>query len=284
MPIHPTAIIDPTAQVHDSVEVGPHAVIEANAVVGEGTVLMTGAVVRANTIVGSGNTLYAYAVLGDDPQIRGFDPKARTRLRVGDRNVFREFFTAHRGWKDGDETVIGDDCYLMTGAHVAHDCRVGNNVTMVNGAGVSGHCIVEEGAFLSGYVAVHQWVRIGRQAMLGGHSGISQDVPPFVTTRGAVAFLVGLNAVGLRRGGTDAETRKALKRAYHELFRSGRSIRRSCAAIRDSYGGAALPAELEHLLAFCEAPSKRGVMSGRLGQRAARLQGDTPDGEPPSLP
>lgn len=261
MPIHPTAFVDPTAQVPHNNDVGPYTRIGPGCVLGEGNVLMDGAVLGANTHVGNGNTFHYRCVVGHDPQYLGFNPATKSGTRIGDNNHFRELCTVHRALKDDTFTIIGNGNFIMAYAHVAHDCVLGNNVVMVNYSGISGHVEVGDRAFLSGHTAVHQFCRIGTLAMVGGAAAVSKDIPPFTTVKGA-GNIIGLNVVGLRRAGVGAETRMALNRAYKTLFRSGSPISKSLASLRAEWDGREMPPELATLLDFCAAPSKRGLHTG----------------------
>ena len=269
MIIHPTAIVDHAAQLGQGVRVGPHAVIEAGAVIGDDCEIMAGAIVHGGVTMGRGNVLHPHCVIGGEPQVIGFDRATATSTILGDGNVLREHFTIHRAMKPGASTRIGNNCYLMASSHVAHDCQVGNNVTMVNYAALAGHCLVEDRAFISGHVGVHQFTRIGSLAMLGGQAGVGQDVPPFMTVRGGELFYAGLNVVGMRRAGIPADTRLALRHCYKELFHSGRMLKNTIEALRAEFGASA-PPEVAHLLDFCSAPTKRGILMNTLPGRAAR--------------
>lgn len=261
MAIHPTAHIHPSAQLHDSIEIGPNVHIGPGCKIGEGNVFMQGAVLGPNTIVGSNNTFHFYCVIGHDPQYVGFNPETKSGTIIGNGNNFREFCQVHRGLKDGTNTVIGNENYLMTTAHVAHDCILGNNIVMVNYAGISGHVEVGDRCFISGHVAVHQFCRLGSLAMIGGRTGIAKDVPPYTIVK-HYGVVLGINVIGLRRAGVNAETRTALKRTYKKLFRSGAPLSRSLETVRAEWQGRTMPAEVAHLLEFCSAKSKRGISRG----------------------
>lgn len=281
MAIHPTAVIHPSAVVADDVEIGPGVFIGANVEIGPECELMSGAVVCANTRMGRGNRVHYHAVLGNDPQFLGFDPATKSGLVIGDNNTFRELCTVHRGLKDGLNTVIGNNNFLMATAHIGHDCVLGNHIVVANATQVSGHVEIGDRAFLSGLCAVHQFCRIGRGVMLGGMSGIGKDVPPFLTTRGDFGFLVGVNVVGLRRAGVSAAARTALRQAFRELFLGGLALPKALARLREQWSGSAepMPAELAELLAFCEVRSKRGILSAisRSSGRRSGVEDDDAD-------
>lgn len=220
MSIHPTAIVSPRARIAQDARIGPYAVVEDDVVVGEGCEIAAHAVIKRFTQLGRDNRIYEHAVLGGEPQ----DVKFRneeTRLVIGDRNLIREYVTIHRASGEGETTLVGSRNFLMIGVHIAHNCVVGDDNILANGAALAGHITVEDHVFLSNNVGCHQFVRLGRYAMVGGKSKIVQDVLPFFTTDGNPPRVRGLNAVGLRRAGFSSEARQALKAAYQLLFRSG---------------------------------------------------------------
>lgn len=281
MAIHPSATIHPSARVAEDVEIGPGVLIEEDVEVGPGCALRSGAVLCRGTTLGARNVVHYHAVLGGEPQHLAFKAGTRSFLRIGNDNVFRELCTVHRAFQEGDATTIGDHNYIMAAAHVGHDVTIGNHVVVANTAQVSGHCSIEDHVFMSGLSGLHQFVRVGRLAMIGGLTGIPKDVPPFCIVRGDVSFLVGINVVGLRRAGVSAETRRALQRAFKALFRSGRPLRHAITGVREQYAaeGTELPAELAYFLEFCEAPSKRGMMSAHRARASSRGLSDSGDSD-----
>jgi UDP-N-acetylglucosamine acyltransferase len=219
MEIHPTAVVSPRAEVDLGVRVGAYAVIEEDVVVGEGCEIGAHAVVKRFTSLGVRNRVFEHATLGGEPQDVKFKGEA-SRLVIGDDNLIREYVTMHRASGEGAATRVGSRNFLMIGVHIAHNCEVGDDNIFANGVALAGHITVEDHVFLSSNVGAHQFVRMGRYAMVGGKSKIVQDVLPFFTTDGNPARVRGLNTVGLRRAGFAPETRLALKRAYQLLFRS----------------------------------------------------------------
>jgi UDP-N-acetylglucosamine acyltransferase len=223
MNIHPTAIVSPRARIAGNARIGPYAIVEEEVSIGEACEIAAHAVIKRFTTLGRGNRIYEHAVLGGEPQ----DVKFRnelSRLVIGDDNLIREYATLHRASGEGQETRIGSRNFLMIGVHVAHNCVVGDDNIFANGAALAGHITVEDHVFLSNNVGCHQFVRLGRYAMVGGKSKIVQDVLPFFTTDGNPPRVRGLNSVGLRRAGFSSESRRALKAAYQLLFRSGLSL------------------------------------------------------------
>ena len=208
------------AEIGAGVEIGPFAHVEAGVVVGDGCVLEAHSTLKGPMVLGAGCRVASSAVLGGAPQVKGKEGPFGS-LRIGARSVFRECSTAHRSMFPDKETGIGDDCYFMAGAHVGHDCLLGDNVIITNQSMLAGHVTVGDGAYLSGLCGVHQFSRIGELAMMAGGSIITQDLPPYCISVGSrPARLGGLNVVGMRRAGITSGARKALKEAYRILFRS----------------------------------------------------------------
>ncbi len=221
MKIHPTAIIDPAAELHDSVEVGPYSIIHGRVKIGEGTVIGAHCHIYSGTTLGKNNKLYDSIFLGCDPQHLAFDQSTPTELVIGDGNTFRECANVHRASKLEHPTTIGNDNFIMENVHIGHDCQVGNNNILANNTGLGGHTIVGNRIFLSALVGIHQFTRIGDYAMVGGLSKISKDIPPFTTVDGNPACVVGLNNVGLKRNGFSKATRTQIHRAYQVIYNSG---------------------------------------------------------------
>lgn len=218
--VHPTAIVSPDAEIGPLARVGPYAVIEEKVVIGADSEIAAHAVIKRYTSLGERNRVLEHAVVGGEPQDVKFRGEMST-LVVGDDNLIREFVTLHRACGEGETTRIGSRNFLMIGVHIAHNCIVGDDNIFTNGAALAGHIEVEDHVFLSNNVGCHQFVRLGRYAMVGGKSKIVQDVLPFFTTDGNPPRVRAVNSVGLRRAGFSSETRRALKNAYQILFRSG---------------------------------------------------------------
>jgi UDP-N-acetylglucosamine acyltransferase len=234
--IHPSAVIGPDVELEPDVQVGPYAILEGPIRVGSGTVIEGHACLSGPLVLGRDNVVGHGAVLGKDPQSRSYRGE-QTSLRVGDRNVFREYCTVHRGTVDGGGvTLIGDGNMFMIGAHVGHDARVGSGCTLVNNALVAGHAVLGDGCILSGHTAVQQRVRVGRLAMLGGMAASTKDVPPFVLQQG-YNCVTGLNAIGLRRAGVGRRTIDALRQAYRILYKEGRTRLDALERIEADHGG-----------------------------------------------
>lgn len=264
--IHPTAVIDPSAELADGVVVGPHAIIGADVVIGEGSQIGAAAQVMGPTTLGCENRIFGCACVGFDPQDLKFAGE-RTTLEIGDRNYVREFSTIHRGTsKGGGVTRIGDDNLFMAYSHVAHDCLVGSRIVFANGATLAGHVEVHDDATISAYSAVHQFTRVGRHAYIGGYTVLTQDGLPFTKTVGAKPVVYGLNRIGLERKGFEAATIERLERALRLLTRSGLALGTALERIRDEIEDD--PA-VRYFLDFVQA-SSRGVARGIPGRRSAR--------------
>lgn len=253
--IHPTAIVSPEAEIHESVEIGPWAFIGPKVRIGEGTTVGPHALIEGDTTIGRKNRIFAYAAIGGIPQ----DLKYRgqpTKLEIGDGNQIREFATIHIGTVEGGGvTRIGAGCLLMAYCHVAHDVQIGNGVILANAANLAGHVIVEDHAIFGGMTAAHQFVRIGKHAFISGKTGVGMDVPPFCTVSGHHAELAGLNTVGLTRHGFDGDAVRRIKNAYRTLFRMKLGLREAISRARAEANG---DPHVEHMLRFIEG-SERGV-------------------------
>ena len=262
MDIHPTAAVSPRAELSGGVRVGPYAVVEDEVFVGEGCEIGAHAVVKRFTTLGARNRVFEHAVLGGEPQDVKFKGEP-SRLVVGDDNLIREYVTIHRASGDGGVTRVGSRNFLMVGVHVAHNCEVGDDNVLANGAALAGHVAVEDHAFLASNVGAHQFVRFGRYAMVGGKSKVVQDVLPFFTTDGNPARVRGLNVIGLRRGGFSPQERAALRRAYQLLFRARLPLASALAALEEVGD-----ANVSHLAAFIRG-SRRGFTRAERDESAA---------------
>ena len=215
--IHPSAIIDPSANIADGVEIGPYSVVGAHVSIGKGSVLKSHVVIEGHTTIGQNNTFFPFSAIGQLTQDLKYAGEP-TSLIIGNYNTFRENTTIHRGTVEQTPTRIGDHNLFLSYSHVAHDCQVGNHCILSNNGTLGGHCIVGDHAIISGLSACHQFCRIGEHSMVGGCTKIVQDVPPFTIVDGNPAAVRGLNTVGLKRRGFDDETCRVLKHAYKKLF------------------------------------------------------------------
>lgn len=227
--IHPTAVVDPSAELGDDVQIGPHAVVEGETRIGDGCRLAAGAIIRRWTTLGAGNTVDSHAVLGGDPQDHGHDPSVRSFLQIGGGNVFREGCTISRATGEDKATIIGDDNYFMTCVHVGHNCTVGSNCIMTNGSVLGGYVELGNRAILSANVGAHQFCWIGEGVMSRGNSSVTAHIPPYCMLFG-MGCVRGLNNVGLRRTpGVTVEDRRQVRHAYDLLYRRGLSAKAAMA-------------------------------------------------------
>jgi UDP-N-acetylglucosamine acyltransferase len=253
--IHPSAIVHPSAEVGPGVEIGPYCIVGENVAIGARSKLLAHVVVTGHTTIGEDVAVHPFASIGGTSQ----DRKASDEISyttIGHRTIVREYASIHRATGPGKSTVIGDDCLLLAYTHVAHNCRIGNDVTMSNLAQVAGQVVVEDHAGIGGMVGVHQDVRIGAYAFVGGLTRLTRDVPPYFLAEGNPAEVHGLNSVGLRRRNFSADTIAELKDAYKLIYRSGHNLRQAIEALRQEIRSDAG----RHLLAFLEAPSERGIL------------------------
>jgi UDP-N-acetylglucosamine acyltransferase len=216
--IHSSAVVSPKAQIADNVEIGPFCVIGDEVKIGEGTILKSHVVIDGDTTIGKNNVIFPFAAIGLEPQDLKFKGE-KTRVVIGDNNKIREHVTIHLGTQDGSMvTTLGNNCLLMVGVHLAHDCVVGNNVILANNATLAGHVQVGDHVVIGGLSAVHQFVRIGSGAMIGGMSGVENDVIPNGLVMGERASLAGLNLVGMKRRNISREDIHALRNFFKQLF------------------------------------------------------------------
>lgn len=252
--IHPTAIIDPRAELGSGCDIGPYCVIGPDVVMGESCRLHSHVVIEGHTTLGRGNEVFPFTSLGLKTQDLKWSG-GTTRTRIGDDNTFREYVTVNSATGDGEETVVGSRNHFLAYTHIAHNVTVGDRVIMSNVATLGGHVRVEDQAIIGGLAAVHQFCRIGRMAIVGGCSKVVQDVPPFMMADGNPATTRTVNKVGMERNGVAEEARSALRQAYKLLFREGLTIRNALSRIESDV--ADLP-EIQQLVEFARA-SDRGI-------------------------
>jgi UDP-N-acetylglucosamine acyltransferase len=248
-----SAIVSPKAHIAEDVFIGPFSIIEDEVEIGAGTRLDSHVVIKNFTTLGRDNHLHMGVLLGSDPEDKHFTGE-RSYLKIGDRNIFREYSTASRGTPPESTTTIGNENYIMIGTHVAHNCRLGSQIVVCNYCSLAGYVEVGSGAFLSGGVVVHQFSKIGRLAMIGGNTRVNLDVPPFILASEFNVAAHGLNLVGLRRAGINREIIRQLKEAYRLLYRSGLPQNEALARIEKEFSSE----EARQLAAFVRS-SKRGI-------------------------
>jgi UDP-N-acetylglucosamine acyltransferase len=253
--IHPTAIIDPSAELLEDVEVGPYTVIEANVHVGAGSVIGPHVLLASGARLGKKVQVFKGAVIATPPQDLKFKGEPSV-VEIGERTIIREFATLHRGTAATGRTVIGSDCFLMAYSHVAHDCVLEDKVILANCVNLAGHVHIEEQAILGGVVPVHQFVRIGCHSFIGGGTRVPKDVPPYILAANEPLKFAGLNHVGLRRRGFSAETLAAIRHAYQLIYNSDLNISQAIERIRQEME---LTDEIKHIVEFIES-SERGII------------------------
>jgi UDP-N-acetylglucosamine acyltransferase len=223
MNVHPTAIVDARAQIGADVEIGPFSIIGPDATIGEKTIVQSHVVIEGEVAIGSRNFIGHGAIIGAPPQDVSFSPDRKTKVEIGNDNIIREYCTIHRGSPDGSATKIGNKNFLMSGAHIGHNCVIENNVVIANNCLLAGHVRIDDGAFLGGGSTFHQHMHVGRLVMVQGSSAFGKDLPPFVIAAERNSVF-GLNIVGLRRAGFSAKDRAEIKEAFKLVYLSGLNI------------------------------------------------------------
>ena len=252
--IHPTALVDQGARIGDDVEIGSFSIIGPEVVIGDDTIVQSHVVIEGEVAIGTRNFIGHGAIIGAPPQDVSFTPERKTRVEIGNDNVIREYCTIHRGSAEGSATKIGDKNFLMAGAHLGHNCTIGNNVIIANNCLLGGHVRVDDGAFLGGGGVFHQHMRIGRLALTQGASGFSKDIPPFLIAA-EINYIFGVNVIGLRRAGFSGRDRDEIKAAFKLLYMSGLNISQALKKAATMEFGA--PAR--EFFAFVAAAGKRGI-------------------------
>jgi UDP-N-acetylglucosamine acyltransferase len=253
--IHPTAIVHPNAKLDRGVEIGPYCVVGENVSVGRGTVLQAHVVVNGWTSIGEDCSIYPFATIGAASQDKKYGGE-RAYTRIGSRTIVREYVSIQRATGEDQVTAVGDDCLLLAYVHIAHNCVLGNGITMSNLAQLAGHCVIEDNASIAGMAGLHQFVRVGRYAFIGGDSKVTRDVPPFFLVEGNPATPYGLNSVGLRRANFSEPERSEIKKLYKMLNGSKMKLADAIEAMR-----AEVSTESgRHMLEFLQGESQRGIL------------------------
>jgi len=252
--VHPTAIVDPNAKLGDDVEIGPFSIIGPHVTVGEKTTVQSHVVIEGEVAIGRRNFIGHGAIIGVPPQDVSFSPERKSKVEIGNSNIIREYCTIHRGSPDGSATKIGDKNFLMAGAHVGHNCLIGDNVVIANNCLLAGHVRVDDGAFLGGGSTFHQFMHVGRLVMVQGSSAFGKDLPPFVIAAER-NYVFGLNVVGLRRAGLRATDRNEIKEAFKLVYLSGLNTSQALEkAAMITFGAPA-----REFLDFVASAKKRGI-------------------------
>lgn len=253
--IHPTAIVHPGAGIGRGVEIGPYCLVGERVKLGDGTRLLSHVIIHGHTTIGRNCEIHPFSILGGTSQDKKYHGET-SYVRIGDRNTIRAYVTVDRGTGEGSETVLGDDNLLLAYVHVAHNCRIGSRVIMSNLSQLAGHVVVGDAANIGGMVGVHQFVRIGRMAMVGGKSKVVKDIPPFMLCEGSPTAVRGLNKEGLKRNRLSEAAVSELKEAFRVLYRTNRTLASALAELRPRVA----TLEGKDLLAFFEESSERGIL------------------------
>lgn len=269
MDIHPTAIVSEKAKLAKGVQIGPYALIEDDVQIASGVKVYSHAQILNHTTIGEDCQIHMGAVLGHLPQVRA-EVSAFGRLIIGQRNIFREYATAHRSSQKEGATTIGNDNYFMGFSHIAHDCSIGNNVTICNGSLIAGHVRIYDYAFISGNVTVHQFCRIGEYSMIGGLSRVAKDIPPYMLVKGD-SNVWAVNSVGLRRAGFSNFSRSQIKKAFRLLYKSSLNVKQAVVRLQSQ----ANSKEIKHLINFIQ-HSERGICSYKTPSIRERLRLNIP--------
>lgn len=252
--IHPTAIVDPSARIGAGAEIGAFSVVGPQVMIGDKTIVQSHVVMESNVAIGTGNFIGHGVIIGAPPQDLSFSPERKTTVEIGNDNVIREYCTIHRGSAEGSGTKIGDKNFLMAGAHVGHNCVVGDNVIIANNCLLAGHVSVGDQAFLGGGSTFHQHMRVGRLVMVQGSSAFGKDIPPFVIAAER-NHVFGLNVVGLRRAGFSAKDRDEIKAAFKLLYESGLNVGQAL----EQAAAMKFAAAAREFLDFVASAKKRGI-------------------------
>ncbi|MCX8028411.1 MAG: acyl-ACP--UDP-N-acetylglucosamine O-acyltransferase [Brevinematales bacterium] len=256
--VHHTAIIEGEVEIGSEVEIGPNVVIKGNVKIGDGTTIDAGSCIYGNVLIGIGNRIGPYTIIGTSPQDLKYGGEEVGPIEIGNHNTIREFVTIHKPTSKDSRTKVGDKCLIMVGSHIAHDVIVGNEVVLVNNCQLAGFSVVEDGAFISALIGLHQHTRIGKYVMVGALTKVTQDIPPFTMAVGIPAEVVGINSVGLRRRSFSPEERNRIKEAYRIIYKSEYTIREASQKILELFPN---DANIEYISKFIQS-SKRGIVKG----------------------
>src|SRR5215475_13611042 len=252
--IHSTAIVHPNAKIGADVEIGPFSIIGPHVTISEKTTVQSHVVIEGEVAIGCGNLIGHGAIIGAPPQDVSFSPERKTKVEIGNENIIREYCTIHRGSPDGSTTKIGERNFLMAGAHIGHNCLIGNNIVIANNCLLAGYVCVDDGAFLGGGSTFHQFMHIGRLVMVQGSSAFGKDLPPFVTAAERNSVF-GLNIVGMRRAGLSAKDRDEIKEAFKLVYLAGLNTSQAL----EKAATMTLGAQASEFLDFVASSKKRGI-------------------------
>jgi len=252
--IHPTAVVHPNANIDRGVEIGPYCVIGENVSIGRGTIVQAHVVINGWTAIGEDCRIYPFSSIGAASQDRKYAGE-RSYTRVGSRTIVREYVSIQRATGEDQMTAVGDDCLLLAYVHIAHNCSIGNGVTMSNLAQLAGHCAIGDDAVIGAMAGVHQFTRVGPYAMVGGASKVTRDVPPFFLVEGNPATPYGLNSVGLRRAEFSNDAKAEIKRFYKILYGSKLNLSKAIETMKEDVA----TDSGREIIAFLESESQRGI-------------------------
>ena len=258
--IHPTALVDPNAKIGADVQIGPFSIVGPDVTIGGQTIVQSHVVIEGKVAIGRGSFIGHGAIIGAPPQDISFSPERKTKVEIGNDNIIREYCTIHRGSPNGSATEIGNNNFLMAGAHVGHNCLIGNNVIIANNCLLGGYVRVDDGAFLGGGSTFHQFMHIGRLVMVQGSSAFGKDLPPFVVAAERNCVF-GLNIVGMRRAGLSANDRAEIKEAFKLLYLSGLNTSQAL----EKAGTMTFGAPAREFLDFVASSKKRGICPFKRG-------------------
>jgi UDP-N-acetylglucosamine acyltransferase len=258
--IHPTAIVDPNAKIDEGVEVGPFSFVGPHVTISSNTIVQSHVVIEGEVAIGRGSFIGHGAIIGVPPQDVSFSAERKTKVEIGDDNIIREYCTIHRGSPNGSATTIGDKNFLMSGAHIGHNCVIGSNVVVANNCLLAGYVRVDDGAFLGGGSTFHQFMHIGRLVMVQGSSAFGKDLPPFVVAAERNSVF-GLNIVGMRRAGLSANDRDEIKEAFKLVYLSGLNTSQAL----EKGGTMTFGAPAREFLDFVASSRKRGICPFKRG-------------------
>jgi UDP-N-acetylglucosamine acyltransferase len=249
-------LISDASNIGKNTEIGAFSIIEENVTIGDNCTIANNVLIKKNTVIGNNCKIHAGAIIGDDPQDIKFSRSIKSKVKIGNNNIIREYCTIHRSTEENSITMIGDNCYLMAYVHIAHDCNIGNNVILANAVQAAGFVAIDDNAVVGGLTPIHQFCKIGKFSFIGGGLRIVQDVPPYILANGEPLKFSGLNSIGLRRNNFSSRSINEIKRAYKLIFKSEFNISQSVEKIKSEFERSS---EINDIICFIE-NSKRGLI------------------------
>ena len=249
-------LISDASNIGKNTEIGAFSIIEENVTIGDNCIIANNVLIKKNTVIGNNCKIHAGAIIGDDPQDIKFSRSIKSKVKIGNNNIIREYCTIHRSTEENSITMIGDNCYLMAYVHIAHDCNIGNNVILANAVQAAGFVAIDDNAVVGGLTPIHQFCKIGKFSFIGGGLRIVQDVPPYILANGEPLKFSGLNSIGLKRNNFSSRSINEIKRAYKLIFKSEFNISQSVEKIKSEFERSS---EINDIICFIE-NSKRGLI------------------------